>query len=241
MNDVIEMKYKLNNYYHEDCLVAMKDIPNKFFDLAIVDPPYFKGPENRMFYGNDVNKLNIRRKQYGEIKCWNVPGQEYFDELVRISKNQIIWGINYFDVILGPGRIIWDKCNGTSSFSDAEIAYCSLHDSVRLFPFMWNGMMQGKSISQGRVMQGDKSKNEIRIYQTQKPVALYEWILQNYAKPGDKILDTHVGSASSLIACYNMGFEFIGFEKDEDMYKKSMQRLKQRMDQVDLFNIEIES
>ncbi|WP_404988195.1 DNA methyltransferase [Clostridium culturomicium] len=229
--------YELNKLYNVDCLVAMKRIPDKYFELAIVDPPYFDGPNKRRFYGRDINKLNIKRKIYNVIEDWEVPSEEYFRELLRVSKNQIVWGCNYYDYYLGPGRIIWDKVNGQSSYSDCEIAYCSMHKKTKMFRYMWNGMMQGKSINEGHLMQGDKSKNEIRIHPTQKPVNLYKWLLLNYAKKGDKILDTHVGSASSLIACYDMGFDFLGFEKDKEIYKLAIKRLDDAMNQLSIFNI----
>lgn len=229
--------FKLNKLYNMDCMLVMKEIPDKYFELAIVDPPYFNGPNNRGYYGRRINKLNIKRRDYLNIESWDIPNEQYFKELLRISKNQIIWGINYFDVNLGPGRIIWDKVNGKSSYSDCEIAYCSMHESTRLFRYMWNGMNQGKSISEGHIMQGDKSKNEKRIHPTQKPVNLYKWTLMNYAKPGDKILDTHVGSASSLVACYEMGFDFAGFEKDKEMFLLASERLKKVMSQINMFDV----
>ncbi|APC82162.1 DNA methyltransferase [Clostridium botulinum] len=229
--------FELNKLYNIDCMEGMKQIPDKYFELAIVDPPYFDGPNKRKYYGRTVNKLNIKRKQYNVIEDWSVPGKEYFKELLRVSKNQIVWGCNYFDYYLGPGLIIWDKVNGKSSFSDCEVAYCSMHNKTKMFRYMWNGMMQGKSISEGHIMQGDKSKNEIRIHPTQKPVNLYKWILLNYAKQGDKILDTHVGSASSLIACYEMGFDFLGFEKDREIFNLASDRLESTMNQLNMFNI----
>ncbi|NEZ47830.1 site-specific DNA-methyltransferase [Clostridium niameyense] len=216
---------------------GMKQIPDKYFELAIVDPPYFDGPNKRKYYGRTINKLNIRKKQYNVIEDWSVPDKDYFKELLRVSKNQIVWGCNYFNYYLGPGLIIWDKVNGKSSFSDCEVAYCSMHKKTKMFRYMWNGMMQGKSISQGHIMQGDKSKNEIRIHPTQKPVNLYKWILMNYANQGDKILDTHVGSASSLIACYEMGFDFLGFEKDKEIFNLANSRLENIMNQLNMFNI----
>ncbi|EHK2334481.1 site-specific DNA-methyltransferase [Clostridium perfringens] len=215
---------------------GMKLIPDKYFDLAIVDPPYFTGPNKRKFYGRNVNKLKIRRKNYEPIESWDIPSKEYFEELKRVSKNQIVWGINYFDYYLGPGLIIWDKVNGESTFSDCEVAYCSMHNKTKMFRYMWNGMMQGKSISEGHIMQGDKSRNEVRIHPTQKPVNLYKWILLNYAKQGDKILDTHVGSASSLVACYEMGYEFLGFEKDKNMFHLANKRLIDVMNQINFFD-----
>ena len=227
--------FELNKLYNIDCMEGMKLIPDKYFDLAIVDPPYFTGPNKRKFYGRNINKLKIRRKNYEPIESWDIPNKEYFKELKRVSKNQIVWGINYFDYYLGPGLIIWDKVNGESTFSDCEVAYCSMHNKTKMFRYMWNGMMQGKSISEGHIMQGDKSRNEVRIHPTQKPVNLYKWILLNYAKQGDKILDTHVGSASSLVACYEMGYAFLGFEKDKNMFHLANKRLIDVMNQINFF------
>lgn len=223
-------------FYNMDCMDGMKEFPDNYFELAIVDPPYFTGPNKRLFYGQKINKLNIERKEYQVIEKWDVPNKEYFDELFRVSKNQIIWGCNYFNYKFGPGRIIWDKVNGSSPFSDCEIAYCSMHDSVRLFRFMWNGMLQGKSITEGHIMQGDKTKNEFRIHPTQKPVALYEWQLSKYTQKGDKILDTHAGSASLLVACDNLGFDCVGFELDKNTYNLANNRLETIKSQVSIFD-----
>lgn len=225
---------KINGYYHMDCMEGMKAFPDNYFDLGITDPPYFSGPEKRNYYGRKESQTGVRRRNYGKTDTWEIPSEEYFKELFRISKNQIIWGCNYFKYPFPPGRIIWDKVNGESSFSDCEIAYCSLHDSARLFRYMWNGMMQGKSIAEGQIMQGNKALNEKRIHPTQKPVALYKWLLSKYAKPGDKIIDTHVGSASSLIACEDLGYQYIGFEKDLHIYTLSRQRLKDHKAQIKL-------
>ena len=112
------MKFKLNAFYNMDCMEALRNIEDKYFDLAIVDPPYFSGPERREFFGRSVSPIGVQRL-YRESEKWSVPTTEYFDELFRVSKNQIIWGCNYFDYQFGPGRIVWDKCNGTISFSDA--------------------------------------------------------------------------------------------------------------------------
>lgn len=135
-------------YYNMDCMDGMKEFPDKYFDLAVVDPPYFTGPEKRGFYGRRVSPIGVKRV-YRVSEEWKIPEKEYFDELIRVSKNQIIWGCNYFKYGFLPGRIVWDKCNGNSVFSDCEIAACSIHDSVRLFRYMWNGMMQGKSVNEG--------------------------------------------------------------------------------------------
>lgn len=128
---------------------------------------------------------------------------------------------------LAPGRIVWDKVNGKSPFSDCELAYCSLHNSVRKFSYMWNGMMQGKSLDEGHIAQGNKKLNEKRIHPTQKPVNLYLWLLQKYAKPGQLILDTHVGSGSSLIACNILHFDCVRFELNNKYYQLAKERLKE--------------
>lgn len=154
------MKYDIlpDGYYNVDCMEGMKHFPDKYFDLAIVDPPYFSGPERREYYGRAVSTIGVKRRSYHKMDTWEVPGEDYFKELFRVSKEQIIWGCNYYDYPFGPGRIVWDKCNGTSSYSDCEIAYCSLYNSVRMFRYMWNGMLQGKSLTEGWIQQGNKSK-----------------------------------------------------------------------------------
>ncbi len=227
-------------YYNMDCMQGMKEFPDKYFSLAIVDPAYGRkehGGRNRSGYVKQKNgsKIFVKDGQY-ENRNWDnePPSEEYFNELIRVSKNQIIWGCNYFDYPLIGGRIIWDKCNDGSDQSDAEIAYCSMNNRVDIFRYMWRGMFQGKSITEGTTQQGNKKLNEKRIHPTQKPVVLYEWLLNRYAKPNDIILDTHVGSASSLIACYNTNHKFVGFELDEYYYKVSKQRLDAEMAQMRL-------
>lgn len=215
------------DFRNQDCLIGMREFPDKHFDLAIVDPPYFSGPEKRGFYGKKISPIGVQRI-YKKTDTWELPSKEYFDELFRVSKNQIIWGVNYFNNYkFGSGRIVWDKVNGKSTFSDCEIAYCSIHDSVRMFRYMWNGMLQGKSIEEGHIAQGNKRLNEKRIHPTQKPVNLYIWLLQKYAKTGQKILDTHVGSGSSLIACEKLGFNIVGFEISKHYYEQAQSRLSE--------------
>lgn len=229
-------------YYNMDCMDGMKEFPDKYFDLAIVDPQYGRrehGGKKRSKYVKQKNGTMI----YVNDGCYinrgwdNKPaGKEYFEELVRISNNQIIFGCNYFDYPLIGGRIIWDKCNDGSDQSDAEIAYNSLNNRVDIFRYMWRGMFQGKSITEGHIQQGNKKLNEKRIHPTQKPVALYEWILSRYAKDGDIILDTHVGSASSLIACRNTNHKYVGFELDKHYYELSKERLDAETAQMNLFD-----
>lgn len=223
-------------FENADCMEKMRGYPDKYFDLAIVDPPYYKEAGRRTFYGRDVSPIGVKRTYPKMPKdCWNIPDEEYFTELFRISKEQIIWGCNYFDYHFGPGRIVWDKCNSNTPFSDCEIAYCSMHDSVRLFRYMWNGMCQGKSLSEGHIMQGNKALNEARIHPYQKPVAIYTWQLQKYAKKGYRILDTHAGSASLAVACYRMPelqLEYTGFEKDTQFFTAAKKRLNEEMSQI---------
>lgn len=223
--------------FNLDCMEGMRKYPDKYFDLAVVDPPYFTGPEKRGYYGSKVSKIGVRR-DYPVSPEWKVPDFDYFAELVRVSKKYIVWGCNYYNVVFSPGRIVWDKCNGSSSFSDCEIAATNLFESVRLFRYMWNGMLQGKSISEGWIQQGNKSKNEVRIHPTQKPVALYTWIMQNYAKPGDKILDTHLGSGSSRIAAYEQDLDFVGFELDKHYFEAQEERFQRHISQLSLFHME---
>jgi len=214
--------------FNEDCMEGMKRYPDKYFELAICDPPYFSGPDKLGYYGNVVSTTKVKRQSYPVIAKWDIPQDDYFKDLLRVSQHQIIWGVNYFMVQnLGVGRIVWDKINDFSTFSDGEIAYCSLIDTVRFYRYMWNGMLQG-----------DMKNKEQRIHPTQKPVKLYEWLLKNYAKSGDKILDTHLGSGSIAIACYNLDFDLTGFEIDKDYYDGAVNRLEEHKKQGRLFDIE---
>ena len=234
--------FKLNNLYNIDCMEGMNQFPDKYFELAIVDPEYGRkehGGKDRSKYVKRKNgsKIYVQDGNYIKKDWDNKPaGEEYFKELFRVSKHQIIWGENYMPMKFGKGRIVWDKCNQGSDQSDCEIAYNSLTERVDLFRYMWRGMFQGKSIIEGHVQQGNKILNEKRIHPTQKPVVLYLWLLQKYAKQGFKILDTHVGSASSLIACYKLGLDYIGFEIDENYYEKANKRLEDEKAQISLFS-----
>lgn len=213
----------------------MRRYPDKYFDLAIPDPPYFENAGKLGYFGSYSSSLGVKRGAYN-IPNWNgqVPDIHWLNEVIRVSKHQIIWGINYYNFHHCVGRIIWDKVNGDSSFSDCEIASCTLHDSVRLFRYMWNGMLQGKSLKEPHIMQGNKKLNEKRIHGTQKPVNLYKWLLSEYGKPGFKILDTHLGSGSSRIAADELGFDFYGCELDENVFLKEEKRFKQYKSQQKL-------
>ncbi|MHC1772974.1 MAG: DNA methyltransferase [Flexilinea sp.] len=223
----------MQEFINADCMDVLPEYPDGFFDLAIVDTPYFSGPERRNFYGARVSSIGVKRL-YRPVKQWNVPGKDYFDELKRVSRHQIVWGCNYFDYPFGPGRIVWDKCNPNTKFSDCEIAYCSLFNSVRLFRYMWNGMLQGKSISEGYIQQGNKALNEKRIHPTQKPVALYKWLLTSFAQGMSRLLDTHVGSASSLIAFEDLEYEYVGIEIEEYYFDLAKIRLYEYRRQMKL-------
>lgn len=207
-----------------DCMEGMKQFPDNYFDLAIVDPPYGIKMDGGKIGGDNLGSATDYIK-----KDWDssAPEKTYFDELFRVSKNQIIWGANHFISRFSKDSscwIVWDKDN-TGNFADCELAWTSFPSAVRKFKFRWNGMLQ------------ENMKNkEIRIHPTQKPVALYSWLLNNYAKPGDKILDTHVGSASSLVACHELGFEYVGFELDHDYFWAATKRLENVKNQMSIFD-----
>lgn len=175
-------------------------------------------------YGNA--KVAPRNYKY---KKWDIepPPAEYFTELMRVSKNQIIWGANHFISRIpfdSSCWIVWDKDNGTTDFADCELAWTSFKTAVRRYKYRWHGMLQE-----------NMREKEVRIHPTQKPAALYAWLLNKYAKPGEIILDTHVGSASSLVACHKGGYRFIGFEIDPEYYKAASERLSFEMAQMSLF------
>jgi len=203
---------------HGDCEEFMSDLHNKHFSLACVDPPY--GIDAANTFSGDIRKSGngCAMKSGFKKKDWdkNIPNKTYFDLLIESTENQIIWGANYMTNYLMPsmGWIVWDKDNGTTKFSDCELAYTSFDVALRKFTYTWNGMLQG-----------DMKNKESRIHPTQKPVKLYEWILANYAKPGQTILDTHGGSMSSVIAALNMGFEITCIEKDEDYFNAAVERI----------------
>ena len=200
------------NIYNKDCLDAMKQMQDNQFDLAIVDPPYG--------LGDSVVNSGGRFKRY-ENKNGNwdkkIPSQEYFDELFRVSKNQIIWGGNYFPLPPNKCFIIWDKKQPQGiSFAMGEYAWASFNKVAQIFYTRTQGQEQ-------------------RFHPTQKPVKLYEWLLMNYAKEGDKILDTHLGSGSIALACHNLGYDLEGYELDKEYYDNALKRLKQHQAQTTLF------
>ena len=202
--------------YNCDCIKYMKDIPDNYYDLAIVDPPYgIKASEMTMGLGK--NKKWIEGKKWDE----SAPDNSYFKELFRISKNQIIWGGNYFHLPISRCWIVWDKgIYGDCSFSDAELAWTSINRVLRIAQIRYKGFLGADSV---------------RIHPTQKPVKLYEWLLKNYAKLTDKILDTHFGSCSIGIACHNFGCSLDACEIDEEYFESAYKRLRMHIRQLDLF------
>jgi site-specific DNA-methyltransferase (adenine-specific) len=199
---------------HIDCMEFLKTLEDNAFELAIVDPPYGIGESNK--------KQRTRKKHVNRVihkaKEWDneIPSAEYFAELRRVSKNQIIWGANYMVEHLQPsmGWIFWEKKIG-GDFSDGELAYTSFNRALKMYT-KWSG-------------------GNNKIHPTQKPVKLYEWLLMNYAKEGDKILDTHLGSGSIAIACHNLGFDLVGCELDTEYYNAACKRLKQHQAQLKIF------
>ncbi len=188
----------------------MATVPDKYFDLAVVDPPYGIGVAKQN--NTKRGKLGSHYKQ----KDWDNqrPSKEYFDELQRISKNQIVWGGNYFADLLNASScwLVWNK-KTVGNTADCELAWTNFKTAVRRFDFMWEGFWQE-----------DMKNKEKRIHPTQKPVALYEWLLTNYAKKGQRILDTHLGSGSSAIAAHYFGVDFVGCELDKDYFEAAKAR-----------------
>ena len=210
--------------YNQDCMEAMKEMSDNQFDLAIVDPPY------GISYARGKNGwgVNENRAKLEDVK-WDkkTPNQEYFIELQRVSKNQIVWGGNYFTDKLPVSKcwIIWDKICQTqnkSVFADGELAWTSFKKVVKTFKQRQMGFITD-------------TKDDKRIHPTQKPSELYEWLLMNYAKKGDTILDTHLGSGSIAIACYNLGYDLTGYEIDKEYFEAAKKRIEQHKQQTRLF------
>jgi site-specific DNA-methyltransferase (adenine-specific) len=210
------------NITNEDNMDLMARYPDKYFDLAIVDPPYGIGvTKNKRLNNNSTND-------------WDsvIPTKEYFTELKRLSKNRIIWGGNYFIEHLENTRcyLNWDKLNHSDTYADCEMAWTSFDANAKIFKYMWDGNRYGFT---GNI-QG-VGKKTIRTHPTQKPVALYEWLLDNYAKEGDKILDTHLGSGSIAIACHNRKFDLTACELDKEYFDAAMKRIEAHKRQLTMF------
>ena len=220
----------ISETYNMDCMEYMRQFPDKHFQLSIVDPPYGIG------VGSVGKMTSVSNKEYSK-KNWDnaVPNASYFSELRRVSINQIIWGANFFDGVgLNGGAIVWNKLgkdigrrNPMPNLSDCEIAYCSMRTNVKMFSYTQIGNVYGNDYQ--------IDWNQDRIHPTQKPIALYKWLLSNYAKPGDKILDTHLGSGSSRIAAYDLGFDFYATELDKDYFDAQEKRFQNFKSQLKLF------
>ena len=199
----------------EDNMKLMSRYPDNYFDLAIVDPPY--GMPKDSTHGR--GKLKNRMLNNGSVENWDIkPNPEYFVELERVSKNQIIWGGNYFDLKGSRGFVIWDKEQPFENFSAAEYAWMSFQTVSKIFR-----------------LPATRTKDEVKIHPTQKPILLYKWLLDKYAKQGDKILDTHLGSGSIAIACHDYGFDLTACELDKEYYDKAIQRINNHVSQQKLF------
>jgi len=203
----------INVVYNCDCMEYMAGCKEKQFDLAVPDPGYGNG---------EGKSKNETRGKFAKAKTYKKyddkrPDNNYFKELFRMTNNQIIWGGNYFikDLYDTQCMIVWDKKNGNTDYADCELAWTSFKSAVRIFRFKWQGMLQ------------ENMKNkEFRIHRHQKPVALYKWLLQNYAQPGWTIFDSHAGSGSLRIACHQLGFDFVGCELDKDYWEAQEERYK---------------
>jgi|TARA_R110000822_G_scaffold30862_1_gene89728 site-specific DNA-methyltransferase (adenine-specific) len=216
----------------EDNMDLMARYEDNHFDLAIVDPPYGIGESSN---DNSSRSKLGKSKDYGSKK-WDdfAPNKQYFKELKRVSKNQIIWGANHFIENIPKSNsscwIVWDKQNGDNDFADCELSYCSFKTAVRKISLRWHGMLQH-----------DMKNKELRIHPTQKPIKLYEWLLINYSKQGDKILDTHLGSGSIAIAVdkvnksEKMNLTLTACELDKDYFKQSIERIEENTKQDVLF------
>ena len=217
----------INKIHNQDCLEAMKLMQDNEFDLAIVDPPYGInfGEFNRT--NKDSNGNRYKANKYKQSNWDNeIPKDEYFIELQRVSKNQIVWGGNYFPYLWQKGCkgfIFWYKGNPVPNFSDGELAWTSFNKVAKQFDYRYYGGLEGNTSS---------SK---KYHPTQKPIALYEWLLMNYAKEGDKILDTHLGSGSIAIACHNLGYDLTGYELDKEYYDNAIKRIKNHQSQTRIF------
>ena len=214
------------NLYNEDCLEAMKRMDDKKYSLAIIDPPYGIGASKEYEIANWCSKDWKQAKLKNYIKKnWDnqTPSIEYFEQLFRVSKDQIIFGCNYFTDKLPNhgGRIYWDKGVSMPTLSKGELAFCSKINSINQISLLWAGYRKCEVVN--------------RIHPTQKPVDLYRWILSSYAKEGDTILDTHLGSGSIAIACHDMGFDLDGYELDVDYFEAASKRLKEHQRQLKLF------
>lgn len=219
----------MTQVFNMDCMIAMKEFPDKFFELAIVDPPYGLDMSQELYKRGQSCQANGYKDHKDKDWDKNVPDNNYFQELFRVSKEQIICGGNYFNLPVSPCWIVWDKVNQGFSFAEGELLWSSFKTSLKIFKYA-----RGNDSGFAPKLK-DHFRAGINIHPTQKPVALYKWLLKNYAKEGDKILDTHGGSMSIRIAADQMGFDFWGYELDKDYFDASVKRFNQYKSQLTMF------
>lgn len=219
----------MNVAYEMDCMEGMKQYPDGYFDLAVVDPIYGDVPSGG-YMSNTGGGVAACTEYHNAIWEQQKTPPEYFTELFRVSKNQIIWGANYFAKEIGrdsSGWIVWDKCRPEgATYADCELAYTSFSRAARIFRYRWNGFIQ----------QNMKNR-EVRIHPTQKPTDLYRWIFRNYTKPGDKILDTHLGSGTSRRAAYDFDLDFVGFEIERTYFDLQEQAFQEYIAQMRMVGV----
>ena len=227
------MTLEVDRIYCGDCLDLMREMPDKCIDLVLTDPPYGIGEaagKNKTRGGGAFGgkKHNVPARDYGNLDWDNARASDaVISQMCRVSKNQIIFGGNYYADLLDPTScwLVWDKDNGGNDFADCELAWTSFKTAVRKFKWRWNGMLQE-----------DMRHKEERIHPTQKPVPLFVWILERYSKPGDLVLDPFLGSGTTAIACLRTGRHFIGIEKHEPYFIMAQERIDKERAQVRLFD-----
>jgi site-specific DNA-methyltransferase (adenine-specific) len=225
---------------NEDNMALMSRYPDNYFDLAIVDPPYGIGASKQTVSNRKIKGRKNSIVQAGTLKSkdWDneIPNQQYFKELFRVSKEQIIWGGNYFPLPLINSWLVWNKLQLLETRSDGEMAWTSFKRPLKIVPLLQDGFKRGQNVGYNQpVIYNEPFSGKQTIHPTQKPVALYKWVLDKYAKQGDKILDTHLGSGSIAIACHDYGFELTCCELDVDYYNKAVERIKNHVSQQKLF------
>lgn len=226
--------------YNCDCMELLKQTPDNYYSLALVDPPYGIGASIQKESSSKIKgrKNSIVKRSSHNSKNWDneIPSDKYFNELFRVSKNQIIWGGNYFPLPLTNSWLIWNKLQLLDTRSDGEMAWTSFSKPLKIVPLLQDGFKRGQNVGYNQpVIYNEPFSGKQTIHPTQKPVALYKWLLDKYAKQGDKILDTHLGSMSIAIACADYGFELVGCELDKEYYELGIKRVKNHIAQQRLF------
>lgn len=230
--DIKQKSYLVNN------VLGMSEYEDNYFDILITDLEYGLGASNPSDKPNYVKQKNGTSKKIENVNKYEksdwdnkLSGPDYFAQAFRVSKRQIIFGGNYYG--LTGGYLVWDKLNGNSDQFDCELAWLSFTQRMEMVYYKWHGMFQGvycgKDIEKAMVQQGNKKLNEKRIHVTQKPILMYDWILEKYVNDGEKVLDTNEGSASLKFSCYKRGIEYVGMENDETMFYKAQERFEENI------------